>query len=142
MLMWIFVILDVFFSIAIGLHMGATPAGVALFGGIALIVTLLVSTIVMLFLSLLLGRNVQKVPKKILLQEIVKIEGNWYYTEDGQYHKNTVTEVADNVSSEPFIEIIKYRAGGWRGFWLWELYNYNDEYIVHFPIDKMSYLPF
>lgn len=143
MLFWIFLIIDVFFGIAVGLHMGATPLGIALFGGMAFVLALLISLILMAFLSLLLGRSVQKVPSKTTHITIEKItDKEVIYNGDEHFSKSLATAVVYWNIPKPYMEIVEYKAGGWRGFWFWDLYTYPKEYYIYLPLEYDPSLPF
>ena len=132
MLFWIFLIIDVFFSIAVGLHMGATPLGIALFGGIAFVLTLLISLILMLFLSLLLGKNVQEVPGKISRYDILSFDGTYYDCgRNGKLHKDEVDIIVHQTFAAPVAKIVEYEMGGLKGYWLWDLYTRSRKIIVY-----------
>ena len=146
MLFWVLFILDVFFSISVGLYMGATPLGVLLFGGMAFILILLAIVLLMAFLSLLLGRSVQKAPSKTTRINIEKItDKDVIYNGDEYFSKNLATAIVYWDIPNPYIEIVEYKAGGWRGFWLWDLYTYPKEYYIYLPLEydpSLEYLPF
>ena len=132
MLIWVLLIASAMAAINVAYAMGATTLGYLLFGGGTFLILGLLSFIFVGFLSLLLGKNVQEVPGKISKYDILSFDGTYYDCgRNGKFHKDYVDIIVHQTFAAPVVKIVEYKMGGWKGYWLWDLYTRNKETIVY-----------
>lgn len=140
MLFWILMLLDLIAAGFFAYHMGTTILGYVVFGFGAYFILVLLSMLFMGFLSLLLGRRDKFVLKKSTKYEItyrdfdlIKVLNKQGRIEEVSTHliDNTIT---DPEVLAPYLEINIYNSGGWRKYWLWEMYSDEVRYIVYLPV--------
>ena len=132
MLIWVLLVASAMAAINVAYAMGATTLGYLLFGGGTFLILGLISFIIVGFLSLLLGKNVQEIIGKISKYDILSYDGTYYDCgRNGKFHKDYVDAIILQPFTIPTVEVIEYKMGGWKGYWLWDLYTRKKETIVY-----------